>query len=30
MRFVADLGNNIELNMRFNVAKMVYDGALEY
>ena len=30
VRFVSTVGNGVELNMRFNVTKMIYNGALEY
>ena len=30
LRFYAELGNNLKLNMRFKVADMMYEGKLEY
>lgn len=30
VRFVADVGPNVKLNMRFKVKDMIYNGALEY
>jgi len=30
VRFYAELGNNMKLNMRFKVADMMYEGKLEY